>query len=243
MGRSPISKIIKIQGAYQLPEAINQSDISGRFDYIYNSGLWLHSSQGESRSGVGNSKKNTMLYRDQLAQYLDAIAKSKNGRKIKFFDAPCGDLNWIMEIFDKVKYSGGDISESLISDLNKRFPDIDTRVFNVIEDEFPSADIWHARDCLFHLSLCDISKSLENFCNSNIETAIITNHFLADSVTFDIESGSFRFLDLTNFPYYLSQPKLWLLDTDPRSGKTAKASGVWTKEQIRIGVNNYHNLT
>ena len=63
---------------------------------------------------------------------------------------------------------------------------------------------------LFHLSLADISRTLETFCKSNIEPALITNHFLPDAGAFNFPSGSFRELDLMSFPFYLPKPKLWL---------------------------------
>ena len=65
---------------------------------------------------------------------------------------------------------------------------------------------------------------------------------MADSVTFDIETGSFRYLDLTNFPFYLPNPNTWLLDSEPLSGKIAMATGVWSRSQIQIGINNYERL-
>lgn len=227
---------------YQLPEEINSQDNSARFDFIYKSGAWLAGSGGETRSGGGSTKENTKLYLNQLNQYLDFLKKSHNGKNITFFDAPCGDLNWVKEIFHDVRYLGGDISKILISELNKRYPTIETFYFDIAESKFPQADIWHCRDCLFHLSLSDIAKSLRNFCDSEIDIALITNHFMADSVTYDIETGSFRFLDLTNFPFYLPQPNEWLLDSEPLSGKMQTATGVWNRSQIEIGINNYEDL-
>ena len=60
---------------------------------------------------------------------------------------------------------------------------------------------------------------MDKFCRSNIDQELIKNHFLPDSVTFDIPTGSFRFLDLTNYSFHLPKPKLWLLDSEPLSGK------------------------
>lgn len=235
-------QIIKIPGSYQLPEEINNKDNSAKFDYIFDKGVWLRGSGGETRSGSGSTKESTRLYLSQLNQFLELLRKSRNGKDISFFDAPCGDLNWINEIFDKVNYQGGDISDSLISNLNVRIPNIKTFCFDIIEDEFPNADIWHCRHCMFHLSLNDIAKSLKNFCMSDINLALLTNHFMPDSITFDIETGSFRYLDLTNFPFYLPPPKVWLLDSEPLSGTIAMATGVWDKSQIEIGLNNYENM-
>ena len=60
---------------------------------------------------------------------------------------------------------------------------------------------------------------MDNFCRLKIDQALITNHFLPDSVTFDIPTGSCRFVNLTNYPFYLPKPKLWLLGSEPLSEK------------------------
>lgn len=235
-------KVINIDGIYKLPDAVNELASSARFDYIYKSAAWLGGSGGESRSGSGSTVKNTELYVTQLSQYLDAFKKLNNKKNAKFFDAPCGDLNWIKDFFSNVEYVGGDISETLIADLKQQFPQIDTCLFDITKDEFPEADIWHCRHCHFHLSLSDIANSLDGFYKSKIDIALMTTHFLPDSITFDIPSGSFRPLDLTNFPFYLPEPQLWLLDSNPLGGKTAMATGVWNKSQIKVGLENYYRL-
>ena len=58
-------------------------------------------------------------------------------------------------------------------------------------------------------------------------------------MAFNIPSGSFRELDLMNFPFYLPKPKLWLLDSDPNRGKVAVATGLWKKSYIEIALENY----
>ena len=231
-------QIIKIEGLYKLPVDVLERSNEDRFDYIFANGIWERSTKGESLSGSGSTIKNTTIYRNQLKSFLN-INKNK---KLKFFDNTCGDLNWIKEFFDSIEYIGGDISGDLISYLKKKYPKVDLLKFDIIKDSFPKADVWHCRHCLFHLSLHDIILALKNFCKSNIDQAIITNHFLPDSVTFDIPTGSFRFLDLTNYPFYFPKPRLWLLDTDPLSGNISMASGLWTKEQIGQGVINYQKL-
>ena len=235
-------QILNITGSYQLPDNVNDCDNAARFDYIYDTGLWGVGANNESLSGSGSTIENSKLYLKQLNQYFDEYKKLNNKEQIKFFDAPCGDLNWVKNTIQQLAYIGGDISPNLIADLQKKFISIDLRVFDIIIDQFPEADIWHCRHCHFHLSLSDIAKSLENFCQSNIETALLTNHFLPDRVTFDIPTGSFRFIDLTNFPFYLPKPQVWLLDSNPLSGKVSVATGVWTKSHIKVGVENYRKL-
>ena len=136
-------------------------------------------------------------------------------------------------------YIGGDISNDLIEHLREKYPTVDLHKFDITTDKFPDANVWHCRHCLMHLSLFDIFLALENFSASKISNALITNHFLPDSVTFDIPTGSFRPLDLTNYPFYLPRPKMWLLDSEPLSGKLAFATGVWTSKEIQQGVLNY----
>jgi|TARA_E500000178_G_C16869987_1_gene683885 hypothetical protein len=231
-------QIIKIDGLYKLPSDILEKSNEKRFDYIFEKGIWERSTKGESVSGSGSTIQNTILYRNQLKSFL-GLYKNK---KPRFFDAPCGDLNWIKEFFNNVDYIGGDISGDLIKNLKKKYPKVELKKFDIIKDIFPKADVWHCRHCLFHLSLSDVVKALDNFCNSNIEQALITNHFLPDSITFDIPSGSFRFLDLTNYPFYIPKPKFWLLDSDPLSGKVSMAAGFWSKAQLNQGIANYNKF-
>jgi len=231
-------QIIKISGSYELPADVRKLSNDSRFDYIFKSKFWARSTSGESVSGSGSTIKNTVIYRDQLKQFINM----HKGNRLKFFDAPCGDLNWVKELIELVDYIGGDISGDLIQNLREKYPQVDLFKFDIIEDIFPKADVWHCRHCLFHLSIADIVLALENFCRSDIDQALITNHFLPDSITFDILTGSFRPLDLTNYPFYLPRPKAWLLDSTPLSGKLSMATGIWTKAHIQQGVVNYHKF-
>jgi len=231
--------IVAYDGMYQLPKNVMDLDAGKRFDFIFDHGVWARSAGNESMSGSGSTIRNTELYRSQLNNYLDLHSDSQ----LTFFDAPCGDLNWILrDLQPHIQYVGGDISGSLVSKLKKDYPSLNIFKFDITEDEFPVADIWHCRHCLFHLSISDIHKALKNFVISDIEKAHITNHFLPDVVTLDIPTGSFRFLDLTNFPFYFPEPEVWLLDEHPASGKTAMATGVWTKDQVGEVVTRFESL-
>ena len=234
-----MTRIVEIDGVYKLPEDVLEGAPETRFDYIFNAGVWAGGSEGESVSGSGSTIKNTELYREQLEHFL----KAQDGRVLKFFDAPCGDLNWIQGFFENLNYIGGDISGDLITRLRRQHPDVSVSKFDITKDTFPDADLWHCRHCLFHLSLCDIVLALENFARSTIQACIVTSHFLPDNLTFDIPTGSFRPLDLTNFPFYLPKPKLWLLDSHPLGGKLAMASGLWSRSDIEAGIRNYYKFT
>ena len=135
----------------------------------------------------------------------------------------------------------------LIDNLKQQFPHHDLRKFDIITDVFPDADIWHCRHCLFHLSLSDIQKSLENFLRSNIQTALITNHFMPDLITFDIPTGSYRPSGFDEFSFYLPKPERWLLDCELLGA--AKISwlleyGLESRfpEQLKTTIIIFHNI-
>ena len=220
--------IVKIPGTYSLPENVNAKSNEARFDFIFTTGQWSQRKNVDSVSGRGSTEAYTRAYRQNLAQFLG----SNPG--LTFFDAPCGDLNWVLELIEAhdMTYLGGDISGELITHLQERHPSHTLFKFDIIHDSFPTADIWHCRHCLMHLSLADVMQSLQNFASSKIPYALITNHFLPDVGTFDIPTGSYRPLSLTNYPFYLPNPEAWLPDTDLLSGETIMATGIWTREQI-----------
>src|SRR5665213_1161185 len=58
------------------------------FDHIHGTNFW---GSCQSRSGVGSEKEFTKLYGDELQTLIKE-------RELKsMFDAPCGDLNWIVD--------------------------------------------------------------------------------------------------------------------------------------------------
>src|SRR5476651_21032 len=121
------------------------SELEGVFDNIMALNRW---GEGESRSGPGSSLLYTRNLRSQLEVFFRQFAVAS------FFDAPCGDFNWMRQVdFAGVTYVGGDISRALIAHNveahaagNRTFIN-----FDVIADKFPKADVWFCRDCFFHL--------------------------------------------------------------------------------------------
>ena len=202
------------------------------FDRIYERNFW---ESAESRSGVGSEGTFTAKYRARLKSLLDAC------RLERFFDAPCGDLNWIASLarLPGVDYSGGDISRSLVSVLNRQFPDIDIRAFDICTDQFPVADVWHCRDCLFHLPFEDIRHSLSNFSSSSIPFALITTHRATLHRNLDVEAGGFRYLDLERAPIGLPPAEAYLKDY--RMGRDfPRYVGLWRREAIAGALERWH---
>lgn len=195
------------------------------FDSIYRSNFWA---SGESRSGVGSEVDFSMAYLVRLRALIE-----KRGLK-RLFDAPCGDLNWSIGLArdPEVDYSGGDISARLIADLREQYRDLELGVFDICSDPFPEADVWHCRDCLFHLPFADIRRAFENFTRSTIPYALLTTHrarWLHRNL--DVSLGGFRFLDLERPPIGLARAEEYL--PDYRKGSDfPRFVGLWSRAAI-----------
>lgn len=177
----------------------------------------------ESISGDGSEVKMTARYRAGLVKLLP--------RFNSLFDAPCGDLNWMRLVLEQVpiKYRGGDIAPFVIELNRKNFPNYKFDLFDITADEFPKVDVWHCRDCLFHLAYADIGKAVENFKRSTIPYALITTHRgLIRNV--DNPTGGWRYLDLTRPPFSFPEPDLMLKDYEP--GDLPRYVGLWKRESL-----------
>lgn len=204
------------------------------FDEIYHSNYW---GSTESRSGVGSETVFTRRYREHLAILLRAHGLHR------LFDAPCGDLNWmahlISEPSNEIDYVGGDISSSVIEVARLRHPQLDLHVFDITTDPFPMADVWHSRDCLFHLPFEAIFKALSNFVNSSIPYVMLTSHRARlMHQNLDVNFGGFRFLDLERPPFSLPSPVERIPDfTVGRD--FPRYVCLWSREQIAQAVEKW----
>src|ERR1700749_961777 len=90
------------------------SELRRIFESIASRNTWRNS---ESRSGDGS----TLYYTRHLRSRLESFVRDFNIRT--FFDAPCGDFNWMKEVAfpPRVTYTGGDIAASLIRDNRKDY--------------------------------------------------------------------------------------------------------------------------
>ena len=205
-----------------VPPLPDSAASKSKFDEIATGNLWGSS---ESLSGAGSEILRTERYREALIR----LVQERGFRSM--FDAPCGDLNWMHLALEKmdVDYEGGDISPSLIDMNRERFPELKFIEFDITCDPFPAADVWHCRDCLFHLSYRDVDLALRNFAKSDIPYALITNHRgLIRNV--DIETGGWRYIDLRRAPFNLPAPETMLDDYNP--GELPRYVGLWTRKQI-----------
>jgi len=213
-----------------IPPAPTAPSSRSKFDEIAVGNLW---GSNESLSGAGSELHRTERYREAL------VALVKQRRFQSVFDAPCGDLNWMHLALQRMEidYTGGDISPSLIKLNRARFPDLRFVEFDITKDAFPRADVWHCRDCLFHLSYADVDLTLRNFVKSSIPYALLTNHRgLIRNV--DIETGGWRYIDLRRAPFNLPAPEAMLADY--AAGDLPRYVGLWTRQQIEQALSDRH---
>ena len=157
---------------------------------------------------------------------------------IKFFDAPCGDFNW-MRTFNfaaDCAYIGGEIVPELVASLQQRYGRAAGETasrqfirFDLTSDDFPEADIWLCKDCMQHLSNEDINRVIANFRRSKIKIAMISNHS-GVRINENIRTGQFRHVDLTLPPFNLPKPRQILLDSP--SDSEPRFVGVWYREDL-----------
>lgn len=218
--------------AFPNPLAASASRRSEVFDAVYLENFW---GSEQSRSGLGSERDFAERYRSAL----EALMRQRGFRSI--FDAPCGDLNWMGDLItsNSWSYAGGDISRHVVEEVQRKHPELSVRVFDVCEDPFPEADVWHCRDCLFHLPFADVRKAFENFARSNIPHALLTTHkarLLHKNL--DVEAGGFRFLDLERPPISLPAAADYLQDY--RKGTDfPRYVGLWTRENIRQALSRW----
>jgi hypothetical protein len=178
---------------------------------------------------LGSELAFTQRYRASLVELIN------NKEFTSIFDAPCGDLNWMPELLKQTNlhYQGGDVSPSLVAELQKNHPQFNIQHFDICRDAFPKVDVWHCRDCFFHLPFADIHKALENFVASEIPYTLLTTHkaFLLHK-NLDVRGIGFRFLDLECAPISLPKPLVYLPDYQ-RGSDFPRYVGLWSREMIQ----------
>jgi hypothetical protein len=188
----------------------------------------------ESKSGPGSTLSYTVNLRAELARFAHEF-------KIRsLFDAPCGDFHWMKEVAfpQGFAYLGGDVAPSLTEQLERDYGGTNRRFFefDIVRDQFPAADVWFCRDCLFHLSEANILASLRNFSRSSIGFAMITTHLNTTGFSnYDIPDGEFRLIDLHAAPYQLPREVKFRI-ADYIFPFPQREICVWTREQIAAAI-------
>jgi SAM-dependent methyltransferase len=198
-------KIRKAMGE-NVDHLLHQS-LAARFSAIYENRVWLNGRQSGALSGLGSEIVNTPVIRDHLPQLLESLGTRT------LLDVGCGDFNWMKEIRLPCAYIGIDIVRNLIEDNAIRYGG-EQRQFKTIDatsEPLPQADVVLCREVLFHLSLADIWRLVENVRQSG------AFYFLATTdnnlrLNADILSGDFRFLNLRRAPFGFPAPSFSIRD-------------------------------
>jgi SAM-dependent methyltransferase len=172
------------------------------FSKIYTDKIWGANNQGEGFSGPGSTIEHTGKYRAFLQKFLaDHDIQS-------VVDAGCGCWEFSKTIdWTGIDYQGFDVVEAVIK-RNKALYGSDTIQFKVgdgtKENVLPPADLLLCKEVLQHLSFEDIEKFLRNL--KSYKYCLITNDihpFGGKTMNGDIQSGSYRCLDLREPPFCL----------------------------------------
>ena len=192
------------------------------FATIYHQNTWL---SAESKSGIGSS----LVYSESIRAALPHLLKEFNVRV--FFDAPCGDLNWMREMdFGSIDYVGGDIVEELIKENERRYGSERKRfiTIDIVEGRLPDADMMFCRDCLVHLSNKQVLKFFENLRRSRIRY-LATTSFPEHAKNIDIQSGGWRPLNLERPPFNLPRPRKVISENLSYPLYRDKSIAVWAR--------------
>lgn len=199
------------------------------FSKIYADNLW---ESPKSRSGWGS----TLAYTFSLRRDLTKLVADMNIKT--FFDAPCGDFNWMSHVSfpEGTHYIGADIVPDLITALTAKYgarAGHDFRVIDIVHDALPSADLWLCRNVLAHLRNADGIAVLQNFVASDIPY-LLTKTYDFVTVNSDTRPGGFRYINLRRPPFGLGKPRIRIWDFIAPA--PPGYLGLWSRDDIKAAI-------
>lgn len=201
------------------------------FENIFLKKGWLAE---DTVSGLGSTIRAT----NNLRQALTEMGE------ISICDIPCGDMNWMKEIYNGFRqYYGIDIVKPIIAQNTLKYSNNKAKFIHgdICSFDFSSinADLILVRDCLVHLSLEDIISALSNICKSNIPNIAIT-HFTGNRPFIDIKTGQWRPINFCIHPFNFNEP-LRIINEGCLEGNGTfadKSIGIWDRLQIIKSLQN-----
>jgi len=195
-----------------------------RFAYIYQHNLW---GGLESCSGVGSSLAETDVLRREIPRMLaDFEIRS-------LLDVPCGDFEWLSRVDLGVPYVGADIVPELVERNRVRYPERRFVPLDLTCDPLADADLILCRDCLVHLSFCNIEAALRNMktCDARF---LLTTTFPELEKNADIADGDWRPLNLERPPFSFPPPLRLIAEgcTECGGAYDDKSLGLWRLEDL-----------
>jgi hypothetical protein len=171
------------------------------FTKIYEQNSW---GGAQSSSGTGSDSVATK----ELISFLPILL---NKYKIEsLLDLPCGDFTWMRSALSNlnIKYIGADIVPKIISNLTAELsPTRDFRVMDITGSSLPMVDLVFCRDLLFHLSIDDCLKAIDNVLSSKSTFFMTSSHAVSPRFkNIDCISGDYRKIDLFKAPFNFPPP-------------------------------------
>lgn len=199
------------------------------FERIYERNEW---GGDESRSGPGSTLAETEKLRRELPGIVEQL------RVEVFLDVPCGDWNWMRLIELPVRhYIGMDVVPTVVAQNHERYasPSRSFLLGDARTSKLPSADLVFSRDFLVHLSNRDVRKALANFRRTAADY-IMTTTFTDRPQNSDIETGSWRPLNLEAPPFSWPPPEVILVEECAYGDGQFrdKSMGVWRWDAVPL---------
>ena len=202
--------------------------LAARFQRIWQTNLW---GAATSASGLGSERSAAAVVGEALPHLLQRIGVHS------LLDAPCGDAGWIAACLGQVDYTGVDIVPSLIAanTLRAQRGEISGRFLtaDITRDPLPACDLILCRDCLVHLSFCNILLAVARFRASGAQW-LLTTTFPEWEGNLDCEDGDWRALNMQSPPFNWPAP-LELINercTEGDGGWRDKSLGLWRIHEL-----------
>ena len=157
------------------------------FATIYQKKLWGGRLSFGAHSGHGSRNKVV------VAPYISAVRKFlMNLDRPSVVDLGCGDFHIGSQLVDCASdFIGCDVVDFIIEQNRRRFPSVEFRIVNAIDNNLPEGEVVLVRQVLQHLSNAQVAKILPKL--SRYKYAVITEHvpgFAGFVPNLDMETGA-----------------------------------------------------
>lgn len=181
----------------------------------------------EQQARDENRGGSSMEHTAKLRQELPLFFKKHNIQSI--FDAGCNDCSWMSTLIDNLDYYGGDISQPMVTDLQRRHPDFNIKLHDVTTNTFPSVNLLFVKDVTIHLNKADKKKVIQNWLGSDIPWIMVTHDEFEDNLDFNYEDGfPFAFVNWERAPWNFPKPT----DVIYEVGSAGRCMALWHRDQI-----------
>lgn len=196
------------------------------FSTIYDLDIWTEG------SGPGSNPAYAKPYLDLLQIYFD------DPKFHTIFDFGCGDWQLMSQIKipDNKIYKGFDIVQSVIENDQAKYTKANIQFYHLNDlNQFKDqkGDLLIVKDVLMHLSNQDVEYFIQNIL-PNFKYALLTNGYhQGDQPNIDITPGQYRFINLQETPFNLTNLKEVLEYKTHSDYSVVKKTFLWTNSNYQ----------